>query len=114
MCVKLLFDQNLSYKLVSKLQDIYPESKHVALLDLDTSSDLELYYYAQKHNFTLVLKDSDFNDISTLNGYPPHILWLRVGNSKISVAENLLRKHHNMICNTIQENKIGIIELNEL
>jgi len=37
--VKLLFDQNLSSRLVARLADLYPGSAHVQSLGLDTFSD---------------------------------------------------------------------------
>ena len=39
MKLLLLFDQHLSYKLVRRLNDLYPGSKHVKLENLDTSDD---------------------------------------------------------------------------
>ena len=111
MCVKLLFDQNLSYRLVSRLQEVYPDSKHIASLGLDTSSDIDVWKYAKKNGYTLVTKDSDFNDISTLYNFPPHIIWLRLGNSRVSIAENILVKYKEKISMIIDENKIGIIEI---
>ncbi|WP_255516230.1 DUF5615 family PIN-like protein [cf. Phormidesmis sp. LEGE 11477] len=37
--MKLLFDQNLSRKLVGQLSDIFPESSHVQLHSLEEESD---------------------------------------------------------------------------
>ncbi len=111
MCIKLLFDQNLSYRLVSRLQEIYPESLHVASLGLDSSGDMDVWQYAKANGYTLVTKDSDFNDICTLYDFPPHIIWLRVGNSRVSAAQEVLIKYQNKICEIIEENKTGIIEI---
>ena len=113
MCIKLLFDQNLSYRLVSRLKDIYPNSKHVASLGLDRASDIDVWKYAKEYDYTLVSKDSDFNDICTLYDFPPHIVWLRLGNSRVSLAQDVLIKYKNKICMIVQENKIGIIEITD-
>jgi hypothetical protein len=43
--VKLLFDQDLSRRLVGLLADIFPDSSHVALVGLDTASDREIWTY---------------------------------------------------------------------
>lgn len=112
MRIKLLFDQNLSYRLVSRLSIIYPDSKHIASLGLDHSSDKDVWQYAKDNGFVLVSKDSDFNEISTLYGFPPQIIWLRLGNSRVSVAENALKKYKNMITDIINEKVVGIIEIN--
>jgi len=111
MCIKLLFDQNLSYRLVSRLKDVYPDLQHVAALGLDTASDIDVWKYAKENGYTLVSKDSDFNDICTLYDFPPHIIWLRLGNSRITVAQDVLVKYKDRICVIIQENKTGIIEI---
>ena len=112
MCIKLLFDQNLSYRLVSRVSVYYPDSKHVASLGLEQSSDKDIWQYAKDNGFVLVSKDSDFNEISTLYGFPPQIIWLRLGNSRISVAENALKKYKNMISDIINGKVVGIIEIN--
>lgn len=38
--MKLLFDQNLSPKLVEKLKDLYPESICIPLIDIDKRSEI--------------------------------------------------------------------------
>ncbi|MEA1892582.1 MAG: DUF5615 family PIN-like protein [Campylobacterota bacterium] len=111
MCIKLLFDQNLSYRLVSRLKDIYPDSQHVAALGLDMASDIDVWKYAKENGYTLVSKDSDFNDICTLYDFPPHIIWLRLGNSRIVAAQEVLLKYKDRICMTVEENETGIIEI---
>lgn len=112
MCIKLLFDQNLSYRLVSRLKTLYPGSSHLAALGLDRSSDRDVWQYAKDNDFVLVSKDSDFNELSTLYGFPPQIIWLRLGNSGVSVAENALTKYKNTITDIINNNDVGIIEIN--
>ncbi|WP_017326582.1 DUF5615 family PIN-like protein [Synechococcus sp. PCC 7336] len=59
--MKLLFDHNLSPTLVSRLQDLYPNSNHVFKLGLDRKPDDEVWDYAKKGGFTIVTKDSDFS-----------------------------------------------------
>lgn len=112
MCVKLLLDQNLSYRLVSKLKDVYPDSVHVAKVGLDKSSDIDVWRYAKENGFALVSKDSDFNDLCTLYNFPPHIIWLRLGNSRVEVAYETLLKYKEKICKIVDENETGIIEIN--
>jgi len=112
MCIKLLFDHNLSYRLVSRLEKDYPGSTHVASIGLDTSSDIDVWKYAKANSFTLVTKDSDFNEICTLYDFPPHIIWLRIGNSRVAAAQEALLKYQKKICTIVEENRTGIIEIN--
>lgn len=78
--MKLLFDQNISFRIVKKLEDVFPEAKQVAQLNLYNSSDIEIWNFAKENDFAIVTFDSDFIDISTLKGHPPKIVWLRYGN----------------------------------
>lgn len=41
--MKLLFDQNLSRKLVTRLADIFPNASHVQFHTLAEESDSEIY-----------------------------------------------------------------------
>jgi predicted nuclease of predicted toxin-antitoxin system len=108
--MKLLFDNNLSHKLVSRLNDIFPNSTHVMSVNLDESDDKIIWDYAQNNNYTIVTKDADFNEIMTLKGFPPKIIWLRIGNCKISDIERLIREN-SIILNEFDNNKkIGFIE----
>ncbi|RLA06180.1 MAG: hypothetical protein DRQ51_10165 [Gammaproteobacteria bacterium] len=81
--MKLLFDENLSYRLCLSLADIYPDSQHVNSLGLERATDIEIFNFAKDNNFIVVSKDSDFNQISTIKGYPPYIIWLKIGNVRV-------------------------------
>lgn len=82
--MKLLFDHNLSHKLVGLLKDLFPESSHVRLLKLESSPDLIVWMHAKKQGFTLVTQDEDFYNISLIQGFPPKVIWLRCGNQPTS------------------------------
>ena len=90
--MKLLFDQNLPRSLVTAVQETFPESTHVALIDLATGTDREIFDYARDNGFVLVSKDSDFRQLSFLYGIPPKIIWLRVGNCSVAVLKEIMRR----------------------
>ena len=91
--MKLLFDQNVSHRLVGRLADIYPDSLHVREVGLRDADDADIWEYAKRNDFVSVSKDSDFQQRSLLYGHPPKFIWLRVGNCSVQVIELLLRKH---------------------
>ena len=91
MSIHLLFDQNLSFRLVRLLEDIYPGSAHVRPLGMDQADDLVIWQYAAANGFIIVTKDTDFYQRSLLQGHPPKVVWLRVGNCSTSRAAALLR-----------------------
>jgi len=72
--VKLLFDQNLSPRLATRLQDLFPDSSHVFWLGLDQAEDVEVWGYARQNGYLLVTKDADFSELSTLQGFPPKVI----------------------------------------
>lgn len=78
--MRLLFDQNISFRIVNKLKDYFPDCKHVSDVWLKNCDDPDIWIYAHDHNFVIVTFDSDFYDISLLNGFPPKIIWIRTGN----------------------------------
>src|SRR6266404_6319101 len=72
--VKLLFDQNLSHRLVKAFAG-------------------PVWDYAKENGFVIVSKDSDFHQRSFLYGHPPKVVWIRRGNCSTAVIEEILREH---------------------
>jgi predicted nuclease of predicted toxin-antitoxin system len=89
--VKLLFDENLSPRLVAKLADVYPLSAHVATADLTTAPDELIWEYAAANGFVIVTKDDDFRQRSFLRGFPPKVIWLQFGNCPTELIAAALR-----------------------
>ena len=89
--MRLLFDQNLSHKLVSLLADVYPHSAHVRDLGLTKANDIALWEHARKNNLAIVSKDEDFHQFSFLYGPPPKVVWVRLGNCTTTDVERTLR-----------------------
>jgi predicted nuclease of predicted toxin-antitoxin system len=109
--MKLLLDHNLSSKLVARLANLYPDTSHVALLGLDTATDLAVWQRAQRDGYCLVTKDSDFNDLLASKGFPPKIIWIRLGNCTTVQIAALLERHHETIAEFIQDDSVGLLEL---
>ena len=91
--MKLLFDQNLSFRLVATLSDCYPGSEHVRDAGLADAGDAAVWAYAAEHSLTIVSKDSDFHQRSLVDGPPPKVVWVQVGNCTTSDIERILRRH---------------------
>jgi predicted nuclease of predicted toxin-antitoxin system len=71
--VKLLFDQNLSHKLVTRLADLYPGSDHVRNRGLKEADDGTIWAFAKREQFVIVTKDEDFHARSMLHGHSPKL-----------------------------------------
>lgn len=89
--MKLLFDHNLSHKLVPRLADIFPSSTQTRLLNYGTANDSVIWQHAKDYGFALVTLDKDFADLALQRGVPPKTIWLRCGNSTTAEVERLLR-----------------------
>ena len=109
--MKLLFDQNLSPRLVSRLADIFPASQHVEDAGLGTASDDTIWDYARTHDLAVVSKDEDYSHLSVMRGCPPKVLWLLLGNCTTAQVESLLRKHQTDIMAFESDPNVGVLAL---
>lgn len=89
--MKLLFDQNLSHKLVAEFEREFPGSRHVRELGLACSDDDTIWEHAKVNGYCIVSKDSDFHQRSFLLGHPPKVIWLRLGNCSTTQLAGALR-----------------------
>ena len=101
--MKLLFDQNLSFKLCRQLFDIFPGSSQVRLLGMAEADDQDIWQHARANDFIIVSQDADFADLATLHGPPPKVIWLRCGNQPTQAIEKRLRDHAEAIAHFEQD-----------
>jgi predicted nuclease of predicted toxin-antitoxin system len=109
--LKLLFDQNLSRKLVNRLADSFPESSHVQFHGLAEKTDTEIWEFAKQNDFCIVTQDADFAERSRLYGSPPKVLWLRCGNAPTSQIEALIRAGEKAIKILLIDSDLHCLEL---
>lgn len=108
--MKLLFDQNISPKLVHSLSDIFPGSKHVSEIGMEKASDAQIWEWATENNFNIVTKDTDFLERRILLAKPPNIILVKKGNCSTFEIEYLLRNSITKITR-INEKEAGVIIL---
>ena len=109
--MRLLFDQNLSYRLCRALADVFPGSEQVTRDGLDYAGDAALWDYAQRGGLTIITHDSDFAELAALRGAPPKVVWLRCGNQPVTAIEKLLRGHAMRIFAFIEDVETACLEL---
>jgi predicted nuclease of predicted toxin-antitoxin system len=95
--MKLLFDQNLSHRLVKLLSDLYPGSLHVRQLGFDTTDDEAIWNFAKANGLTIVSKDTDFQQRSFLFGPPPKVIWVAVSDCSTDDVIAVIRSRHQEI-----------------
>jgi predicted nuclease of predicted toxin-antitoxin system len=109
--VKLLFDENLSRKLVSKPAALFPGSTHVALEGLGGASDRKVWEFAKAQGFIIVTSDADFYEMVTAYGPPLKVIWLRSWQYPTGVAEQLLRSNAVRVSEFVRDPEQGLLIL---
>jgi predicted nuclease of predicted toxin-antitoxin system len=109
--VKLLFDENLSPRLVDLLQSQFPASEHVESAGMRGSPDSRIWQYATDHGLTIVSKDNDFRQLSFLYGPPPKVVWLSVGNAGTEIIARLLRSRVDVLQEFLASPEAGLLVL---
>ncbi len=60
--MKLLFDQNISFRIKGKIASEYQNSTQVREVGLENATDKEIWEYAKVNDYVIVTFDSDFYD----------------------------------------------------
>lgn len=95
--MKLLLDENISYRVLKIIEAHFPGSIHITSLKTSKPTDIEIFLYPRSHDFTIVTFDEDFSDLLMLKGAPPKVIWLRCGNSSnLKIANKLLEARDNI------------------
>jgi predicted nuclease of predicted toxin-antitoxin system len=90
--LKLLFDENLAARLVRQLEDLFPGSRHVQTVGLESTSDSAIWEFAKTGELAIVTKDKDFENLSVVWGAPPKTVLLQLGNCSVGGVEDRLRR----------------------
>ena len=110
--MKLLLDENLSDRIINKIIDLYPDSKHVKTLGLLNTDDSLIWEFAKFNGFVIVSKDSDFHQRSLLYSHPPKFIYLRIGNSPTSKIVEILRNNFSVIVEFFNSEIESVLLLN--
>ena len=95
--MRLLFDQNISFRLIHKISELYSEATQVREAGLENATDNEIFEYALQNDYTIVTFDADFCDLNNLKGFPLKIIWLRTGNVTTKNLEKIFRDKFDVI-----------------
>lgn len=110
--MKLLFDNNISYRLVKKLEDIASDSLHVSKTGLPKpAEDREIWKWAKENDFSIVTFDEDFEQFEILYGFPPKVILLRFGNTPTTKLESILRANWSSIQTFLEDDQSGLLEM---
>jgi predicted nuclease of predicted toxin-antitoxin system len=109
--MRLLFDQNISFRILKLNPNLFNESSSVKKEGLINSSDREIWEFAKKNHYTIVTQDSDFNDLNLLFGFPPKIIWIRSGNLSTQNFADLIAEYNFEISRFVGDENFGCFEI---
>lgn len=109
--MKLLIDQNLSPKLAAALQGLFPGSAHVRDFGLRDAEDWEVWNHAALHGFVIATKDTDFRQRSLVQGHPPKVINVAIGNCTTARVEHLLRSYQKELADFEADPDMSMIDL---
>ncbi|SFA56686.1 Predicted nuclease, contains PIN domain, potential toxin-antitoxin system component [Pedobacter suwonensis] len=109
--MKLLFDQNISFRIIKLSQLAFPQSEQIRKLNLKNKSDKEIWTFAGQNGFTIVTFDADFYEFSNLYGHPPKIIWLRTGNNTTLSISHILLTKKELIIEFIKQAEFSCLEI---
>jgi len=88
MDCEFLIDVNLP-----RLFSIWNSSKYIHQFDLgDDWTDSEIWKYCKENDLTIITKDSDFSSRILLHTPPPKVIHVKLGNMKMSLFYETLKR----------------------
>ncbi len=109
--MKLLFDQNISHRILDKLPELFKESSSVKKEGLINETDKIIWEFAKREGFVIVTRDSDFTDLNALYGFPLKIVWIRSGNLRTDDIADLLIRNIDAIQDFLKDENLGCFEI---
>ncbi len=109
--MKLLFDQNISPRILKLLPENFEGCQHIRFVGLENESDISIFKFAERNDNEVVTFDSDFVDLDALYGTPPKIVYLNTGNLTTKNISDLLLSNSLRIQHYLNSQADEILEL---
>ena len=107
--MRLLLDQNLSWRLVRLLDSKFPDAVHVSTIGLSQATDQQIWIYAMLHQFIIVSKDSDFQNFIPGNNSFPKFIWVKIASARTATIAQSLIDHFDHIAAFAQSTTVGLL-----
>jgi predicted nuclease of predicted toxin-antitoxin system len=95
--MRLLFDENISFRIIRKIADQYPDSESSVRLKLTGKNDTVVWNTAKAKGYSIVTFDEDYLNLSQLYGFPPKVIFIRPGNLTTEQVTDLLLRNYDAI-----------------
>ena len=107
--MRLLLDQNLSWRLIRLLEPNFPDVVHVSTIGLSQATDQQIWIYAMLHQFIIVSKDSDFQNFIPGNNSFPKFIWVKIASARTATIAQSLIDHFDHIATFAQSTTVGLL-----
>ncbi|MCH6232493.1 DUF5615 family PIN-like protein [Cognataquiflexum rubidum] len=111
--MKLLVDDNLSWRLAKALENFFPGSKHVRVIPelVWPAKDQEIWDYAIRNHFIILTNDDDFYKLAILRKKTPKVIIFRKGNTSTANLFKLLVQKIPEIESFVENEDYSIFEI---
>jgi len=72
---------------------------------------MQIWEFAKENGYTIVTQDSDFNELNSLLGFPPKIIWIRTGNLKTQALQEILIENYIEVQRFLEDKSFGCFEI---
>ena len=107
--MRLLLDQNLSWRLIRLLEPNFPDVVHVSTIGLSQATDQQIWLYAMLHQFIIVSKDSDFQNFIPAKNSFPKFIWITIASARTTTIAQTLIDHFDHIYAFAQSTTVGLL-----
>ena len=107
--MRLLLDQNLSWRLIRLLEPNFPDVVHVSTIGLSQATDQQIWLYALLHHFIIVSKDSDFQNFTPGRNSFPKFIWITSASARTTTIAQTLIDHLDHIYEFAQSTTVGLL-----
>lgn len=109
--MKLLLDQNISYKAIKELSKHFGEVGQVGRLGMAQTEDDMVWQYARIHNYTLVTFEPFFKEKNQLFGNAIKVIWLRFSNISTKNVIRILLEKSETIKDFMKNEELSCLEI---
>lgn len=109
--MKLLLDENLSPRLVNRLNQLFPGLKHVRDVGLKQADDQQIFNWARENVVAIITTDADFVAMTQRQGWPPKVVHLEQCDFPLRVIEDWLRRSAVRISEFGKDDSVGLLSL---
>lgn len=110
--MKILVDQNISFRLIPRIIEVFPNTAHVKDFGLIDFNDFRIFQYARQSLFDAILTlDEDFYNIQLEHGTPPKVIWMRLGNCSTAALATAILQNTDTIQSFLHNDQLDCLEL---